>query len=852
MRNPTRQFKTRGLRLLACCGLLGGLVSGCLQSEATPTVPPPRPPTAGPLPPTAAPAQPPATEASAPAAVTATPPISAPTETGVPGWPGASANWTTGNKQGLGTATSAASKVWYTLADGGLSEVYFPRGDTADVRSLEFAVTDGTSFVERESTDTTHVVRLADPRSLTYEQVNTARSGRYRLTKTTITDPARATVLIQVTFEPLTPGSYRLFVLYDPALANSSFHDTASRSGSGTDVALLARDGGVASALVASGGFRRTSSGFVEVSDGWTDLTAHRSLEWDYATARDGNVLQTGEIPLAGEGGATTFTLALGFAQSTADAETTARAGLAQPFSAQADAYQAGWHDYLAGLAPVPPALTDRLATQYNVAVMTIKAHEDKTYPGAFIASLTLPWGFNVSADDGGGGYHFIWARDLYHQATALLVAGDRGAVDRVVTWLFTHQQLGDGTFPQNSKVDGTPDQHNLQLDEVAFPLVLAAQLGRTDDPTWDGVRKAADVIVRQGPATPQERWEETDGYSPSTIAAEIAGLVAASEIARARGDTARAALWTGVADDWQRNTEQWMFTTTGPVGDGHYYVRIDNNGDPNDGSLREYANGAGLHKENSVLDAGFLELVRLGVKPPDDPAVADSLAETDTSLAADTPSGRVWYRYTYDGYGEKPTGAPWDFSGNTQGRPWPLLAGERGEYEVARGGDGLPFLQTMANTANDGYMIPEQVWDKPDPTAFGYQAGKATGSASPLAWAMAQYVRLARAIDAHHPVETPDFVAKRYAAGAKRTPPALDLTAPTDGAHVTEATLTVQGTTNASQVIVGTGGEVQAVTPQNGAFTATVPLQPGGNLITVVAQAADGGTALRQVGVVR
>ena len=157
-----------------------------------------------------------------------------------------------------------------------------------------------------------------------------------------------------------------------------------------------------------------------------------------------------------------------------------------------------------------------------------------------------------------------------------------------------------------------------------------------------------------------------------------------------------------------------------------------------------------------------------------------------------------------------------------------------------------------MANTANDGYMIPEQVWDKPDPTSYGYQPGKATGSASPLAWAMAQYVRLAQAIAAHHPVETPDFTAKRYAAGVARTVPALALTAPADGTHATAATITVQGTTDAPQVVVGAGGEVQAVTPQNGTFTATVPLQPGGNLITVVAQAADGGTALRQAGVIR
>jgi glucan 1,4-alpha-glucosidase len=770
-----------------------------------------------------------------------------------PGAPGASANWTTGNKQGLGTATSRESTVWYTLSDGGLSEVYFPRGDTADVRSLEFAVTDGTSFADRERDDTTHAVRLADDRSLTYTQVNTAKSGRYRITKTYVTDPARATVLMRVTFEPLAPGPYRLFALYDPALRNSSLHDTASRHGKGHDIALLAADGSVASALVSSSGFARTSSGFVGVSDGWTDLAADRQLDWDYDAADDGNVLQTGELAIEA-GRATTFTLALGFADSAAAAERTARASLAKPFEARRDAYQLGWHDYLRSLKPAPKALTDRLRTQYDVSVMTIKAHEDKTNPGAFIASLTLPWGFAVNADEGGGGYHFVWARDLYHQASSMLAAGDRAAADRAVTWLFTRQQLSDGTFPQNSKVDGSPEQRNLQLDEVAFPIVLAWQLGRTDDATWAGVRKAAAALVAHGPETPQERWEETGGYSPSTIAAEIAGLTTAADLARRRGDHAREVLWTGVADAWQRRTEKWMFTTTGPVGDGRYYVRIDDDGDPDDGSEREFANGAGVHKENAVLDAGFLDLVRLGVKAPNDSHVADSIAETDASLATDTPSGRVWHRYTFDGYGEKADGSPWEFNATgTKGRAWPLLGGERGEYEVANGRGGLPFLRTMANTANDGFMIPEQVWDHPQPAPapYGYQPGKATGSASPLAWAMAQYIRLARGIEAGRPVETPAAVAERYATGAQRSVPALELTAPADGSVADQPQVTVRGTTDADEVAVGVGGTVETVTPHDGAFELTVPLERGGNRITVVAQASDGGTNMRQVTVV-
>jgi glucan 1,4-alpha-glucosidase len=772
-----------------------------------------------------------------------------------PGAPGASANWTTGNKQGLGTATRRASKVWYTLSDGGLSEVYFPRGDTADVRSLEFAVTDGTSFVDRESEDTTHAVRLADPRSLTYTQINTAKSGRYRITKTYVTDPARATVLMRVTFEPLEPGAYRLFALYDPALANSSRHDTGFRQGSGRDVALLATDGSVASALAASPGFARTSSGFVGTSDGWTDLDTDRRLDWDYDSATDGNVLQTGEVPLETRAGrATKFTLALGFAESAADAERVARASARRGWGDVAGAYRSGWHDYLGSLRPRPRALSGGLATQYDVSVMTVKAHEDKTYPGAFIASLTLPWGFAANSDEGGAGYHKVWARDLYHQATGMLAAGDRAAADRAVTWLFTRQQLADGTFPQTSKVDGTPQDFAVQLDQTAFPIVLAWQLGRTDDATWTGVRKAAEALIAHGPATPQERWEETGGYSNSTIPAEIAGLVAAADIARRRGDSARAMLWTGAADEWQRSTEKWMFTTNGPVGDGHYYLRIDDDGDPNDGAERDFGNAAGVHKENSVLDAGFLELVRLGVKPPNDPHVADSIAEADASLATDTPSGRVWHRYTFDGYGEKADGSPWALNTpGTKGRAWPLLGGERGEYELANGRSGMPYLRTMANTANDGYMIPEQVWDQPEPAPapYDYRPGKATGSASPLAWAMAQYIRLARAIDAGRPVETPRVVADRYATGAQRRVPALEITAPTDGTVAAERQVTVRGTTDAQKVSVGVGGSVQNATPQHGEFQVTVPLERGGNRITVVAQGSDGGTSMRQVTVV-
>jgi glucan 1,4-alpha-glucosidase len=772
-----------------------------------------------------------------------------------PGAPGASANWTTGNKQGLGTSVGTASKVWYTLSGGALSEVYYPSGDTAQVRSLELAVTDGRTFVDRESEDTHQRVRLVDPRALVYEQVNTAKSGRYRITKTYVTDTRRSSMLIRVRFQALQPGDYRLFVLYDPAMSNSSLGDTASRTGAEGRVALLTSQGDTHAALMSANGFAATSSGFVGTSDGWTDLQDNRRLDFDYDTATDGNVLQTGELRVrSGVGRTTTHTLALAFGDSGAAAATTARDSLRAGFAGRAPAYRREWHRYLDSLGSAPSVLSRRLRTQYNVAVMTVKAHEDKTFRGAFIASLTLPWGFAVNADQGGGGYHFVWARDLYHQVTGLMAAGDRAAGERAVDWLFEHQQQPDGTFPQNSRVDGTPDQRNTQLDETAFPIILAYQLQRTDDRTWEGVRKAANALVRMGPSTPQERWEETGGYSPSTTAAEIAGLVAAARIARWRDDRARARLWLGVADEWQRNTERWMFTTTGPYGNGRYYLRINADTDPNDDDARDWGNAAGVHLENEVVDAGFLELVRLGVKAPGDPYVADSLPETDASLATDTPSGRVWHRYTFDGYGEKDTGEPWTFdTPGTEGRAWPLLSGERGEYEVANGRSGLPYLETMANTANEGYMIPEQVWDEesPAPAPYGYLPGKATGSASPLAWAMAQYIRLAQAIGAGRPVETPRAVRHRYASGREPHVAQLELTAPENGSIASSTAAVVRGTTDARRIYVGVGDDIQQIVPADGRFAATVDLGRGGNVITVVAWGPGGATAMKQVTVV-
>jgi glucoamylase len=323
-------------------------------------------------------------------------------------------------------------------------------------------------------------------------------------------------------------------------------------------------------------------------------------------------------------------------------------------------------------------------------------------------------------------------------------------------------QQKPDGSFPQNSWLDGRPYWGSLQMDEVSFPIMLAYELGRTDGDTyWHHIKPAANFIVAHGPATPQERWEEESGYSPSTIAAEIAGLICAAQIARQNGDESSGQPWLQTADSWAQQLESWTVTTKGPYS-ARYFIRIAQHGRPNDGEKIELNNGAGTWDEREIVDAGFLELVRLGIRRPDDALFQQSLEVIDRIIKVQTPKGPDWYRYNHDGYGEKADGRGYDGTGI--GRLWILLAGERGEYALAAGKDARPYLDAMQNMANQGRMLAEQVWDRPDsPDPAQLRFGEATGSATPLSWTNAQFVRLAIAIQEAHLPEIPQVVLQHF-----------------------------------------------------------------------------------------
>ena len=703
-----------------------------------------------------------------------------------PGGPGNDAHWPTAAKNGFGTANTIASKVWFTLCDGVLSEVFYPTLDVPNVQTLQLVILNSTK-VETESEDTTHHMEVLDSRALTFRQINIAKSGSYTITKTYITDPARDTLLIDIEFDSRLPA--RLYVYYDPSLNNSGMHDSAWTEGN----ALVSADGNKASALVSSTGFGlrgetnelEVTNGYLGTSDGLTELKKnwnHKSFT-PYSRADNGNVVQVAELKgFEGNVGASLrgrpllrhtgrprsdvptikphCTIALGFGATTAEALKNARASIAKGFARVRREYETGWHKYAARL----PQVGRKYQRQFNMSAMVLKGSEDKTYRGAIIASPSTPWGGGPNANEATiSGYHAVWSRDLYQVATALYSMGDKATANRALNYLFNVQQRSDGSFPQNTWVDGRPIGGGLQLDEVALPVVLAYQLGRVDQKTWlKHIKPAADFMVGNGPVTGQDRWEEKPGYSPATIAAEIAGFVCAARIAGSHGDTKSAATYLKTADNWAANVDRWTATSNGSHADGHYYLRITEKGTPNEAATIEINSGGGSYDQREIVDAGFLELVRLGIKSADDHLIGKSLAVVDKLIKVETPLGPGWYRYNHDAYGDRLDGEPYD--GRTGvGRLWTLLTGERGEFELASGNtsEARRLLDTMTHFANDGLMIPEQVWDRSGPPPVKFGTG--SGSATPLAWSMAQFIRLAVNLQKNRNLDTPSVVAVRY-----------------------------------------------------------------------------------------
>ncbi len=762
------------------------------------------------------------------------------------GGPGSTPYWNEdGGVQGFATALSSSSKVWYTLADGALQNVYYPETDEPDTYGLQYYVTDGSSFTDSETGNTSHAISLADPTSLTWTQTNTATSGKYTITKTYVADPSRSVILVDTTFTNNTTTPLHLYADYQPYLANQGDGNTGSTdSGSGD---LVAENGSVASAMTASTGFTTASTGYVGTStSGAAQLTSGHSLTTAYTgVSASGHIDQTAEIPVNASG-STSFTLALAFDSTEAAAVTDAAASLSTGFSATESAYEAGWHAWVGGLdaPPASVASSPSLLQQYDISLMEVKADEDKTYVGAFVAAPSNPWGGSVSAASAGAhGYHLVWTRDEYEMATSLMSAGDTADARDALSYLLTYEVTASGYVKQNTWLNGDEEWGGQQLDEVADPIILAYQLGVTDPTTWATLKEEAGYLVSNGPVTGEERWEEIGGYSPSTIAAEIAGLVCASAIATDNGDTTDAATYLSTAKTWAADIDGWTYTTTGSYGNGDYFLRVTQDGNPNSGATISLANGGGTYDDRDVTDAGFLELVRLGIKSASATDITNSVTAVDDTLKVNTPEGPIWHRYNHDGYGETSTGA--DYTGSGVGNPWPVLTGERGEYDVALGDttDAQAMLATMQGAADPGGQITEQVWGSSTPAPVGgFTLGQGDNSSTPLMWAMGQYVRLANDISHGSDLDTPSIVCQTFGtcqAVKPSTPTGLTVT----GTTPTTASLSWSASSNSP-----TGYQILRNGTQVGSSTGTswtdTGLSPGTTYSYTVEAYNSGGTS--------
>jgi glucoamylase len=690
------------------------------------------------------------------------------------GAPGIEPRWTQGNKEGVGTSPFADSKAWFTIWRGVLTEAYYPLVDHPQIRDLQYLVTDGRSFFHEEKRHLeSHTERMSD-HALGYRITSADPAGRYRLEKEVITDPHLPVILVRtrVVRTPTAPRDLAVYALLAPHLEVAGWGNNAYVVEFDGRELLVAERNNIWVALGANRPFRQLSCGYVGQSDGWTDLSENYLMDYEFDLATDGNVALTGEINL---GGSDEFTLALAFGRGLPDAVAALFQSLGVPYSDHRREYLDGWDRLSTHLPPLGRHSGDA-RNLYHASHSLLLAHEDKTFRGARIASLSIPWG-QARGDEDRGGYHLVWNRDLVQSAIGLLASGDPDRALQSLIYLAVSQRP-DGSFPQNFWLSGEAYWAGIQLDEVAFPILLAGLLRREKaleelDP-WPMVRSAARFLIAYGPATQQERWEELSGYSPSTLASNVAALIVAAGFARAAGEPETARFIEQYADYLNEHLEGWTVTTEGTLHPRirRHYIRI-RPADPMDSAVDGPANSGTIHLSNhppedlatypanEIVDAGFLELVRYGLRPPTDRRIEDSVQVADLVLRVTTPFGPCWRRYNHDGYGQRDDGGPFVSWGT--GRAWPLLAAERAHYELARGGDVPSLVRALEGFASPTGLLPEQVWDGIDRPDLHLSLGRATTSAMPLVWAHAEYLKLLRSIEDGRVFDRIPEVEKRY-----------------------------------------------------------------------------------------
>ncbi|HVA38628.1 MAG TPA: glycoside hydrolase family 15 protein [Candidatus Dormibacteraeota bacterium] len=681
-----------------------------------------------------------------------------------PGHPGIPPTWSSSAKDAVGS-TLGSSRIWFTLGFGIVNEVYYPHVDRPQIRDLGFIVADGKGFWVEVKRLASYTLETPGPGIPAYTLTHT--HARFSLALRVCPDPKRDALLVDAVLTG--DDDLRLYALLAPHADGSGYDNTAWIAAQTRWRALAARRGTTTMTLLAvdpegRDAWQRTSCGYVGVSDGWQDFARNGAMTWTYPQAGPGNVALMGELPRRAR-------LALAFNESAEDAMVHGAGSLVGTFGEtwqrHIDQWRR-WHEWRRSQITSEQALPESLRREAAISGMVLKAHQDAVYAGASVASLSIPWGQDR---DDRGGYHLVWARDLVETAGALLAIGAREDARDILRYLVATQQ-SDGHWFQNQWLNGTPYWQGIQLDETGFPILLAEALRERnalgDVAVGEMVRRAASFIAREGPVTGQDRWEEDAGLNPFTLAVCVAALVCA---ARYLDDPAHTYALE-LADHWNAQIEQWTYVTQSPLaerfGVDGYYVRTA----PPEAldtraalcstvPLKNRPDGENSAEADEVVGLEFLELVRLGLRKADDPRIVSSVTVADALLRVDLPTGPAWRRYPGDGYGEHEDGSAFDGTGT--GRPWPLLTGERGHYALAAGEDPIPYARAMAAMTSRGGMIPEQVWDQPAiPERFLYP-GRPTGSAMPLVWAHAEFLKLGASCALGHAFDRPTAVWERY-----------------------------------------------------------------------------------------
>ena len=696
------------------------------------------------------------------------------------GWPGIDATWTTSAKSGVGTSLNSSSKVWYSISQGILNEIYYPQVDQACTKDLSMIVTDGKEFFSEEKNHTLHRIKHIANGVPGYLITNTCKNDHYRIEKEIITDPLRDTLLQRIKFSPTDKNGkdLKLFMLLAPHLGNRGSENTAWVGDYKGLPMLFAQRGDASLALACSVPWKKCSAGFVGISDGWQDLNLHKEMKWEFEHAENGNIALTGEFDLEASTD-NSFIVALGFGRNPEEAGQRARASILEGFDSAMNKFTCEWEEWQEKLSTRVGKKKKSLPEFFNISAAMLKGHESKRHPGALIASLSIPWGYS-RGDNDLGGYHLVWPRDMVQTAGGLLAANAFEEARRVLNYLMVTQE-NDGHWTQNMWLDGSPYWKGIQMDQTALPIMLVDLVNRETNLTkedlkhfWPMIRKAGSYLVANGPISDQDRWEENAGYSTFTLAVEIAALLIAADYADLNNEPKVAIYFRETADAWNSSIERWTYVIGSDlakfVGVDGYYVRINSNEqidtDQRGADMLTISNrpkGENGCPVNEMVSPDALALVRFGLRTADDPRILNTIKVIDATLKYDSPVGPVWYRYNRDGYGEHADGKP--FNGIGIGRPWPLLTGERAHYEIAAGNFvyAKKLLKTFQDCANETGLFPEQIWDAEDIPELGLFTGKATGGACPLVWAHSEYIKLCHSMKFKKIFDMPEQTKERY-----------------------------------------------------------------------------------------